>query len=218
MIRDDYIMRMIQQIIKFITQLLARTKAGNVEEAKQEIQYASLNYLGLDLETLLDNSNEELLEFFASDDQPDMSKAFIAAQLVFADARLCELKKRSSDAAGRYVKSLDLLLICYEHLDEAIRADARDRIDEIIPRLADIDRPAELTKKLVLFYEQLGRYSHAEDCLYELVDLGAEGTLELGISFYERLMAKSDSDLEAGNLARSEVCEGLDELKTRLGV
>ncbi len=217
MIRDDYILRMIQQFAGFLAQLLSRMKTGEVEEAQQEILSASLNYLGLDFETLLGSSSEELLAFFASEDQSGKSKCYIAAQLVFADARLCELQKRSSDAAGRYVKSLDLLLACFEHLDDAIRDEASDRIDEIVPRLRDIDHPVALIKKLMLFHEQLGRYSLAEDRLFDLVDLGEEGTLELGKSFYERLMVKSDSDLEKGNLPRSEVCEGLEELKARLG-
>ncbi|MFH1438271.1 MAG: DUF6483 family protein [Pseudomonadota bacterium] len=217
MLRDDYILRMIQQFAGFIAQLLSRIKSGEVEKTQQEIQAASLNYLGLDLETLLESSNGELLDFFASDDSPDMSKAFMAAHLVFADGRLCEMRKESSNAAARYVKSLDLLLACFEHLDSALQVDARGRIDEIVPRLSGIDLPSGPIKKLMLYYEKAGRYSLAEDRLFELVDLEAEGALELGKSFYERLMEKSDSDLENGNLPRSEACEGLAELEDRLG-
>jgi len=37
--------------------------------------------------------------------------------------------------------------------------------------------------------------------------------VERGRSFYARLRAKSDTDLQAGNLARDEVEEGLAQLE-----
>ena len=56
----------------------------------------------------------------------------------------------------------------------------------------------------------------AEDELLELVDRRAtspEIVLE-GIAFYERLLQKKDAELEAGEIYRDEIQDGLKELRT----
>ena len=39
--------------------------------------------------------------------------------------------------------------------------------------------------------------------------------IQQGIAFYQRLQVKSDADLEAGELSRDEVKEGLAELRRK---
>ena len=66
-------------------------------------------------------------------------------------------------------------------------------------------------------YEELGRYARAEDCLFELIDRDWAPARDLGERFYHRLMARTDAQLEDGDLSREEVDDGLVELRQRLG-
>jgi len=60
-----------------------------------------------------------------------------------------------------------------------------------------------------------GKYARSEDRLFELAKRRPEEGLQVGIPFYERLLKKTDQELERGNLPRNEVKEGLEELKAR---
>ncbi|HEV2660598.1 MAG TPA: DUF6483 family protein, partial [Ktedonobacteraceae bacterium] len=70
--------------------------------------------------------------------------------------------------------------------------------------------------KLFAYYELSGQYARAEDTLFDLLETGNNREMvESGRAFYTRLLAKSDADLQAGNLARDEVDEGLAQLKMK---
>ena len=61
----------------------------------------------------------------------------------------------------------------------------------------------------------MGRYAQAEDLLYELLEAapGSKQMVVQGVSFYQRLLQKSNQELITGNLPRAEIEEGLAELK-----
>jgi hypothetical protein len=66
-------------------------------------------------------------------------------------------------------------------------------------------------------YERTGQFGKAEDALFAILEGGVDGELAVnfGISFYERLLGQSDARLSEGNLPRSEVEAGLQELRER---
>ena len=74
----------------------------------------------------------------------------------------------------------------------------------------------DIYKLLILYHEHQGEYSKAEDCLFELVENGCEEAIQVGESFYSRLLNRTDQELKRGNLPLSEVNEGLQELKAKL--
>src|SRR6266540_1315786 len=64
--------------------------------------------------------------------------------------------------------------------------------------------------------EALGQYGDAEDVLFEVLDDAPDDTaIDHGIAFYQRLLAKEDDELNAGNLPRDEVRGALAELLRR---
>jgi hypothetical protein len=73
-----------------------------------------------------------------------------------------------------------------------------------------------------LYFEYTGRYARAEEMLFDALgtEVGAEvdyaeemeEMLEQGAAFYSRLLGKADQKLEAGNLSRYEIQEGLTKL------
>ena len=67
---------------------------------------------------------------------------------------------------------------------------------------------------LISYYEKLGRYADAEDCLWKALDVAGNEPriLARGVGFYETCRKQADKRLEEGNLPRDEVQEGYDEL------
>jgi len=107
-------------------------------------------------------------------------------------------------------------LLCVRQLDEALKNEAISAIDEILQTVRDNNLPMDIYEKLLFFYEYRNEYAKAEDCLFKIAENGIDSALKTGESFYERLMEKTDQELEDGNLPRSELEEGLLELRSKL--
>ncbi len=65
------------------------------------------------------------------------------------------------------------------------------------------------------YCEQLGRFATAEDVLFEMLDRG-DDVAETGPAFYDRLLAKTETELQDGDLPRNEVEDGRQLLLARL--
>lgn len=71
---------------------------------------------------------------------------------------------------------------------------------------------------LISFYEKESSFGDAEDCLWKALDVVGNHpqVLERGKFFYESCRKQADGRLEAGNLPRDEVEEGLTEILSRI--
>jgi hypothetical protein len=114
-----------------------------------------------------------------------------------------------------YLKGLHLLL------DSLARANAFEQ-PEFVPKVelfvdALDEIPLQTSVLLMEHYERTGQFAKAEDSLFAILDAEPENTaaLEFGISFYNRLLGQTDSQLNDGNLPRAEVESGLAELHDR---
>jgi hypothetical protein len=214
MIEKDYIMRMIQQFARFLAAALFKIESGSVEEAKSDIQSACKGYLGLPFSFLLGIPDKELLKIFTLGGQLDVDRCYIAAQLLFCEAK-ARRTDRPGDSYGCYCRSLNLLLSCVRQVDDIVKSKAISTVYEILQELPDKELPTEILEKLLLFYEYTGEYAKAEDCLFRLTENGVDSALRTGESFYERLMEKTDQELEDGDLPRAELQEGLSELRKK---
>jgi hypothetical protein len=66
------------------------------------------------------------------------------------------------------------------------------------------------------YFELTGKYSQAENVLFDLVELNPVAARNEGIKFYERLQILSDEKLEAGNYSREEISQGQRDFNERL--
>jgi len=66
-------------------------------------------------------------------------------------------------------------------------------------------------------YERAGEFAKAEDALFVMLDAEPDNQaiVEFGIAFYERLRPQSDAALNAADLPRAEVEDGLEKLQGR---
>ncbi|MGM0556372.1 MAG: DUF6483 family protein [Myxococcota bacterium] len=71
---------------------------------------------------------------------------------------------------------------------------------------------------LISFHEQIGAFADAEDALWKALDVAGnhEDILRRGLAFYENCRKQADTKLEAGNLPRDEVEDGLSDIQQRI--
>ena len=217
MLEKDYIMRIIHQFARFLARVLLRINNEELKEARMDMQTASERFLGMQLDMILSLNNQGLIEMLSIGGELDVEKSYIAAQLFFCEAKVRDADNRTG-AKGICLRSLDLLLKSFPRMDKVLKREATSAIEQILSMLKNEHLPVDMYEELILYYEHRGEYSKAEDCLFELIESGFEKALKIGESFYERLMKKTDRELERGNLPRSEVEEGLLDLRGKFDI
>jgi hypothetical protein len=215
MIRDDYIMRLIEQITAAMAKILLGKEFQHVEEVEENLQSASMNWVGLDYKTLRRMPNDSILDILSPGGTLNAAKCYAVVQLFLTEARLHERRGRSAEAPSLYARSLDLMLTSYERLEARLKNEMDRSIEQAVSSLTQYGLPVELTRKLVVYYERVGQYARAEDCLFELVDAGDKSARSIGEALYGSLAEKRDSELRRGNLSRAEVAEGIRELRLK---
>jgi hypothetical protein len=218
MLRDDYIMRIIEQLGQALAQVLKLGDVGQFQQALIALDQACHQFFGLDMKLLNDLDQDYLLGMMTTDGILDTDKALIAAELLNAEGDLHAQANQADEAARRYLKALYLLASAFETDSGAALPGRAPLLQTLQDKLTAYELPAATLQKLFDHYEYTGRYAKAEDMLYERLHLYGfdRRAVRVGIGFYQRLSAHTDAELTAGGLPRDEVADGMAELTVRL--
>ena len=219
MFQRDSILRLVQQFAKSLGVIATLKKARRLDEADEAIARTAKNLIGLDVDTLRALPLEHLIPLFRPGGSLDIGKSLVAGDILREQAAVASLREDDREAARSSLAALTLYLEVFGEGDpERIpeRASYAAKTDELIEALGDYELGAGLRRKLFRYLEVQGRYADAEDLLFDLLESGEEPLVAEGVAFYQRLLSRKDEELEAGNLPRSEVREGLASLRSKL--
>jgi tetratricopeptide (TPR) repeat protein len=211
MINRDYILRMIEQLSRFLQRALMLKEAREFHESVGEIKKAGKMFLGLNPEAMEGLSDRDLVRLWSVGNDLDAEKCALAAQIFRAEGEIYEDQGNEEKAVGSYVKSLSLLVETIVFLREKIPTELIASVDFLAQRIDVATLPSGLKQKLFRAYVTVGRFAKAEDLLFEIIDEDTSFVDE-GKKFYEQLRMRKDDELERGNLPRQEVEEGMKEL------
>jgi len=210
-IRDDLILRMLDQVGAVIARVLTGRAPDDLAEAERELAGAYVELTGSGRELVGRLSSEQLLAILGAPSRFNRERGYVLARLLEADAQLSEIEAGEDGAAAsdvRRLKALDLYL-------EAARAgldeeDLDERVQGLLAALSVVALPEASHWRTFDHAVERGRYAEAEDRLFEGVQrFGAgEDVAVRGRAFYRDLEGKPDAALEEGSLPRGEVAEG----------
>ncbi len=212
MIQKDYILRMIEQIGKLLTRVMARREEGEGEDALRLIDEASASVLGIDFGLLrsLPARNIGELMGLTQDRTTGSMKCLIAGRLLKEWADIESLAGvEAGTIASLYRKSLELYLdgllrMGYTELDMSeYFAQARE-----IAEQSGGGFPLGTMYKVFLMYTELGAYAHAETWLFRLKETGYPDVDEVGEKFYRKLESLDPERLRAGDMSPEEIEQG----------
>jgi hypothetical protein len=125
---------------------------------------------------------------------------------------------RVKDGEARYTKGLHLLLDILGQSDPLEWPEFVPKVEAFLLALQGAPLSMRTVAMLMFHFERIGEFGKAEDRLFSMLESDPDnaGVVEFGIRFYQRLLARSDEELAAGNLPRAEVESGMDDLKHRL--
>lgn len=215
MLRKGYLEQQIEGLTLVLRHLLMLKETTDPMAFLQEIRASGKQLLGLDPSTLTALSDDTLLLMCSSQGRFDAGKAVAAAALLDQQAQTRQEQGSPGLASIAWQKALVLLAeaLAYE---ERLRTPEFLTMTERVRAALPGDLPPSLLRRLLTFYEEAGQYAHAEDMLYALRDAEpGEVTRAEAVAFYERLLKLPDETLEAANLPRAEVEEGLASARER---
>lgn len=225
--REDYIMRVVEQMSGFVTYILGLAKSQQHEEAHEVINQATGELLGLSTGSVVELSDEDLVEILQFYQPPGWQysgvtweeKCLFLVTLLKHDGDLYQAQGYKNESRERYLKALQLLLKVTMYRSDVVPSDYVPTVAEILAELNTYILPPQINETLLRYYEQRGEFDKAEDVLFDwigadsmVVETAAIDPIESGIAFYNRLTQKSDQELNVGNLPREEVQDGLAEL------
>jgi len=214
----DYILRLVEQLAQTVGAVLTLKKARRFEEAELAISEAARNLVGLDVKTLLALPVEQIVTLFSPSGILDAGKCIVVAEILYEHSEIKSLRGEQDLAYDARIRALSLLLEVsgresLERIPDAQRY--LRQIESLTEALSDYPPVPAVQQRLVFHHERQGDFADAEDVLFELVDAGHEDIVPAGIELYQRLLAKSDDELEHGRLPREEVEDGLAQLRSR---
>src|SRR5512136_2370405 len=113
MIREDYLMRLIEQFTRAMAQISGFRKAEQYPQAWEAIERAYGQLLGVDARLVHLLSEPDLIGFLKTGGEPDPSKCVIAAELLCEEAEIHELQGKPEESRLRRRKALHLLLTAF---------------------------------------------------------------------------------------------------------
>ncbi len=207
-LKDDMLQRTVEQIARSLARLSGRVHDVEAAgEVRGQLEDAYRDHLGVAGDTIRSLATAQLIDVLSSAGGLDGDRAFVVAALLELDAEIPD----HDDARRAALRVRALELYAEAGVVRVGQVDLPERVRRLRAALRDFQLPNGAFARLVRYLEADGRLSEAEDLLFEWVeDAGATPFLvAAGRAFYERLLARDDAELEAGQLPRGEVREGI---------
>jgi tetratricopeptide (TPR) repeat protein len=216
MVRRDYILRMIEQLAQIIARTRNQIAGRQFDDATAELDKAFLELTGEGAEAVAKLSETELLAKLTLD-APTLvvrEKTLVVTALLQEAGQLQIAQGRESEGHACWLKALNLLLALKFQDPDNEFPEFVPKIDFLRDELRDAALPLQTLAALWRYYEGIGAYARAEDSLSSLLEAEPQNAAlqTEARAFYERLLLRSDSALESGNLPRAEVQAGLAAL------
>ena len=215
MLTKDYLMRMIDTLVKALARLVFLKDANDYNAAFAELNNITKEFFGLDLNFVDNISDKQLLDLIGKNELLLPGNCYVFGVLLKEEGELFEIQGSTNRAINLYERSFSLFVEGLKSSPTIIEPDHLNKINLLIAKFNEFEITIETEEKLFFFYEFTGNYATAEDVIYNLIEYDDNYT-DKGIQFCERLLNKSDGELIGGNLPREEVEESLTSLQERL--
>jgi hypothetical protein len=219
MIRQDYILRMIEEFLQVLSRLNSLKRGQLWGEAGALVDAEFQRLIHASPQAAAQMTETELLAKLIEGEPTQVvhHKALLLTTLLKEAGDLDAAQNRTAESQACYVKGLNVLLEMLARAEASDFPDFVPKVEAFVMVLRDVALPLNTQARLMQHYERLGEFGTAEDALFGMLEAepGEPKLLDFGIAFYRRLGSQSDAALRAGNLPRAELQAGLAELEKR---
>jgi hypothetical protein len=219
LIRRDYILRMIEEFIRALARINALKKDRRWDEAADAIDLEFKRLTGQGAQAVGRLPETELLALAIAGEptQAVRDKTLILTSLLKEAGDIAVGQGRSVEGRDAQLKALHLLLETLARGEVFEYPEFAPKVEVFLAALQPDPLPLRTLAMLMQHYERGGEFAQAENILFAMIDTEPPNAaiIEFGTAFYRRLLNQSNVALEAGNLPRAEVEQGLKELEAR---
>lgn len=206
--RNDYILRMIDEMTQMVAKVLALKQDRKHIEALWEIDEQLSKQFRLNSRLVDSLTVKDIMDMHSLQGIVEAEQLQGIALLLHEEGKVkLEMGDREQGLKS-LLKGLHLFLYAEQQGADSQAFQLDQRVDEIMKEWKGYVLPSAVDELLLSYEEKRGRYAEAENVLHRLLSRGAV-TDAAAISFYERLLSVDDELLAAGGLPREEVLEGL---------
>jgi tetratricopeptide (TPR) repeat protein len=215
MIRSDYFMRMVQDLMQTLQRVAFLKDRQQYEQALDEIDRTLARFWDLSPDQVGILSLDDWITLCIAEGGSVSEKLIALGDLFLAQGELRSLRGQNETGQRSYLMALGLYIETLR--GSLVSMDLIEKANRLIDLTRETNRPPEVLRRLLFYYEARGMFAQAEDVLFQWIENGDAQAKQAGTEFYERLLGKSDEELERGDLPRAEVEQGRDELLARAG-
>jgi hypothetical protein len=158
---QDYIMRLTRQIALMIAAIITRRRAGQIEEARQELDALCQQTNGLTLDAVKKLSPEALAELLGQSGVNRYYRSLLLAELLIQDAEILEAQGAAPGAIFGYLHAFCLLWDTYPVLSQEEQAICRPKLDALAAKLEDLPENPFTTERLKAYRTHVHSVSSA---------------------------------------------------------
>lgn len=206
-------MRMVQEFAQVLARVLSLKQKADYGQALSEIYRALKKFEDIDPAHSGELSLEDWIALCREETGAAEQNYVALADLLKEQGELYALEDKIDDSQQSRALALGLYL---ETLQVGIvSVDLLEKVEHLIKQTQQGRLPPGILRRMLGYLETRGRYAKAEDALFAWLETSDPVAVTAGAAFYERLIAKSDDELSAGDLPRDEVAEGKNEFQRK---
>jgi tetratricopeptide (TPR) repeat protein len=162
MLTEDYIMRMINQMVAVLAKLIGLKNAGQYQAAQQIIDQSLEQLLGLKPALLKNMDDASILNLLTSQGELGSERLYLLAELYRHEGDIFKSQKREPEALLDYLRALNFYLQVAATQEDTESLDLEQKITDLFIELEEITLPAELLFQLLDFFERSGDLAFIE--------------------------------------------------------
>lgn len=217
MVRKDFILRIIEQLVAVIHEMAGLKARQDYTAALKLLEKTYPQLTGLDGDVLRGAELATLLQLLSFAGELDLSKVVAAAELLKEEGDLRADMGNELLAYACYDRALFLFVTLVERHGPMLLDGRIARVDAVADAIAVYALPAATGRRLFDYYRLTHRYADAEDWLFRVLAANPDDgeLLQVGTAFFEDLLRRGEHELSMGGITRAEIEAGLQELRER---
>lgn len=219
MIRKDYILKLIDQLVIALKKVQGLKDREDYEDALELIAEKKEAFLKIDAAYFENQTVEDLDTLLKNDTKRGKEIWQFAADLLFEEAAIYEILDQEPKVFRAYHQALVILTYLMKQNREVSIA-LFEKLATTVEYLRDFRLPLSSYAKIIEYYTATHKLDQAEDMLFQALQAHQDqksALLKMAHSFYGELLEYDDKRLKEGKLPRKEVEVGLRAFEKKIG-
>jgi len=207
MLTEDYVIRMINYLLAALGEIIGFKTAGQYLESSLAIDRLLMELFNLNIDVIRNMDDNNLIDALTNHDVLDVHRLMFAADVFKEEGDIFYARDNLIISMQSYLRAINLYLAAALNGSFSPLPDPVDRIDHLVRISGEADLPEDILVSLFCYYEQLGRYTAADDILTHLLSTSnqTDDVMAERRGFYTRLLEKTDAELVKGGMTRTQL-------------